>query len=137
MKSIVLFPLLLSLVFKSDCENKGPFGEYKVEFFNDRDESYTITFRENDYHKINAKGETVGKGEITKHLRENGEGIIHLRDYAIYIPSGNTDGFVYKSLSTDYTEFYFTKKDTIQFGIHHENSHHICFKVGIMIKIRE
>jgi hypothetical protein len=137
MKPILLFSLLLISLFKSDFENKGPIGDYKVEFYNNWDEGYIITFRENDYYKINSKGETIGKGEITKYLRENGEGIIHLKDYAIYIPPGKIDKFEHKSFSTDYTEFWFTEKDTIQFGIHHENSVHLSSKGGIMIKVKK
>ncbi|MES2543943.1 MAG: hypothetical protein V4548_03595 [Bacteroidota bacterium] len=136
MKSILLLTFLLISLFKSDRENKGPVGDYKVEFYDKFEQGYTITFREKDYYKINWKGETVGKGEMTKYLKENGEGIIHLRDYAMYIPAGKIDKVEHKSFSTDYTEFWSTEKDTIQFGIHHENSVHISFKTGIMIKIK-
>ncbi|MEN2399291.1 hypothetical protein GKZ90_0005855 [Flavobacterium sp. MC2016-06] len=137
MKSIFIFLFLLIALFKSDCQSKGPVGEYKVEFYDNYTQGYIITFRENNYSKTNSKGETIGKGEIDKYLRENGEGIIHLKDYAMYIPAGKIDKVVHKTFSTDYTEFWFTEKDTIQFGIHHENSVHISFQTGRMIKLNK
>ncbi|MEM0577534.1 hypothetical protein [Flavobacterium polysaccharolyticum] len=138
MKTMLLISLFVITFLKIDCQNKVLIGKYKVEFYDNYEQGYIITFRENNYYKTNLKGETIGKGEITKHLRENGEGIIHLKDYSIYIPAGKIDNVEHKSFSTYYTELLFDGKDTIQFGIHHENSDpHFAYKSGRIIKIKQ
>ena len=137
MKLIIFFSIFFISLFKSDCQNPSWIGDYKVEFYNHYDQNYIITFRENDYFKVNPKGETIGKGEITKYLRDNGEGIIHLNDYIIYIPA-KKNSLVRKSLKSDYTKFWFNNKDTIQFSDHHEGDDpHFCFRSGKMIKIKK
>jgi hypothetical protein len=138
MKIMLVCLFYLISIFSSDFETKGPIGNYKVEFYNNYDPGYIIKFRENDYSKINSKGETIGKGAIFKHLSKNGEGIIHLKEYIIAIPAGRIDKPEHKSFSKDYTQIWFSEKDTIQFGIHHDNDDpHFAFKSGRMIKIKE
>ncbi len=127
---------LLSL-FKSDGVDKKLIGEYRVEFDNKYNQNYIITFREKDYIKTNFKGETIGKGEITRNLPENEEGIIVLKDYVIDIPRGKIDNFNHKSLESVCMQIWFTKKDTLRFGTYHEGDLHISFKSGIMIKIKK
>ena len=132
MKSYLIFSVIL-LSFFNSSQNKKLLGEYKVEFENKYPPSYNINFGETDYIKTNNKGETIGRGEIIKNLSENNEGVIMLKDYSI-IRDGKTE---HKITVSDVTQFWFTKKDTVQFGIYHEGNLHVAYMVGIMIKVKK
>ena len=126
MKSILIFSLLLLSLSNFDNENKKISGKYKVEFRDSSYQNFMIDFSENDYTKTNLNNETIGKGKIVKNVKENEEGIIILQNYII--PN--------KTLESSYLQIWFTKKDTIRFGIYSENEPHFSIGGGIMIKIR-
>ena len=131
MKSYLFFSLILFSFFNSS-QNKKLIGEYKVEFEN-KYPCYNINFGEKDYIKTNNQGETIGRGDIIKNLSENEEGVIILKDYAI-IRDGKSE---HKITVSDVTQIWFTKKDTLQFGIYHEDNLHVAYMGGIMIKVKK
>lgn len=124
MKSILIFLLFLFSFSKSDIENKKIGGKYRVEFRDNSYKNYIINFRENEYTKTNFKEETIGKGKIEQNVNENG--IVLLRNYII-----NN-----KTTESNYMQIWFTKKDTLYFGIYRDNEPHFSIAGGILIKIK-
>lgn len=135
MKSILILLIFLASLFEINYQSNGPIGDYNVEFNNASNKNYVITFKENKYSKVNSKGETIGKGKIIKRLKENGKGLIRLYDYDIHIPAGKIDSVEHITFKTEYTELFFSEKDTISFGMHYEGRPHISFQTGKMIRI--